>query len=197
MKEHLAWHEKDRKTVYSCPIFSVEERDCHYIGDVSESPGFPVPPRGEKNKIFNVLKTSDWAIIIPELETERGKEFIMVRQWRPGINELSLEFPGGVLEKGEDPKQAAARELLEETGYNTKKIKKLGAFNPNPAIMSNMVHIFLAQDLNAPLAQKLDDDEYLDVEIVQWKEVFLGMGKPPFVHAIMAAAMALYLKERE
>ena len=117
----------------------------------------------------------------------------MVRQWRHGARELSLEFPGGVFEKGETPSLAAARELLEETGYEANTIDELGVFNPNPAIMSNRVHFFLARILAPPITQKLDEDEYLEVEIVPWEKVFRGMGKPPYIHALMAAAMSLYL----
>jgi 8-oxo-dGTP pyrophosphatase MutT (NUDIX family) len=157
MKDHLIWKEEDRKTVFTCPIFSISERVCR-------SP--------ENNlKTFTVLDTSDWAIVIPVLETGRGKEFVMVRQWRPGTQELSLEFPGGVFEKGEDAITAAARELQEETGYKSDKIEKLGEFSPNPAIMSNRVHIFLARDLRQLAKQELDEDEFLDVEIVPCEEV--------------------------
>ena len=181
MKDHLVWKEEERKTVYTCPIFSVSERFCRYL------------PKN-KARTFTILDTSNWAIVIPVLETERGKEFVLVRQWRHGAQELSLEFPGGVFEDNEDALAAAKRELREETGYTSDKIEKLGDFNPNPAIMSNRVHIFLARDLEPPGKQELDEDEYVDVEIVPWEEVLNGLGKPPYIHAIMAATMALYLK---
>ena len=181
MKDRLTWKEEGRRTVYTCPIFSVGERFCR-------SPE-------NSTKTFMVLDTSDWAIVIPVLETERGREFVMVRQWRHGARELSLEFPGGVFEKGEDGAAAAARELREETGYRAKKIEKLGEFNPNPAIMSNKVHFFLATDLTPPLEQDLDEDEYVEIETVPWKNALHGLGKPPFIHALMGTALALYLQK--
>ena len=179
MKDQLTWEEESRKTVFSCSIFSISERFCRHDG--------------ENLKTFTVLDTSDWAIVIPVLETARGREFVMVRQWRHGAQELSLEFPGGVFEKSENALQAAARELLEETGFCAKKMEKLGEFSPNPAIMSNRVHFFLAQDLAPPSAQNLDEDEYVEVETVPWEEVFRGMGKPPYIHALMGTAMSLYM----
>ena len=183
MKDNLAWSEESRKTVFSCSIFKVGERVCR-------SPDNTL-------KTYTVLDTSDWAIVIPALETERGRQLVMVRQWRHGALQLSLEFPGGVFEKGEDAIVAAARELREETGYIAGKIEKLGEFNPNPAIMSNKVHFFLARDLKPPLKQELDEDEYVEVETVPWEEVFRGLGKPPYIHALMGTAMSLYLRREQ
>ena len=182
MDEHktsLTWKEENRKKVFECRVFSVYESFC----------------RSPENNLrsYSVIEASDWAIIVPVLETAHGKKFVMVRQWRHGAQELSLEFPGGVFEKGEEAIAAAMRELKEETGYTAKKIKKLGEFNPNPAIMSNRVHFFLATELSSPIEQDLDEDEYIEVEIIPWKEVLNGLGKPPYIHALMATAMALYL----
>jgi 8-oxo-dGTP pyrophosphatase MutT (NUDIX family) len=179
MNENITWKEEGRKTVFTCPVFRVSER-------LSRSPE-------NELRSYTILETTDWSIVVPVLETERGKEFVMVRQWRHGALELSLEFPGGVFEKGEDALSAAKRELKEESGYSCGKIEKLGEFNPNPAIMSNKVHFFLATELSPPTEQKLDEDEYMDVETVPWKEVLRGLGKPPYIHALMGTAMALYL----
>jgi len=181
MTNDLIWKEEGRKTVFNCSIFSVGERYC----------------RSPDNylKTYTVLDTSNWAIVIPVMETEKGRKFVMVRQWRPGARELSLEFPGGVFEKGENPAEAAARELMEETGYHAQTIEKLGEFNPNPAIMSNQVHFFLARDLNPPAEQDLDDDEYVEVVLVPWREVLNGLGKAPYIHALMGTAMSLYLQK--
>ncbi|MCL2374200.1 MAG: NUDIX hydrolase [Treponema sp.] len=182
--DNLAWNEENRKTVFSCPIFSVSERFCRPPGS-GQTAGL---------KTFMVLDTMDWAIVIPARETERGREFVMVRQWRHGASELSLEFPGGVFEKGEDAAAAAARELREETGFAAGKIEKLGELNPNPAIMSNNVHFFLATDLKASMGQQqLDENEYVEVETVPWAQVLSGMGKPPYIHALMGTALSLYL----
>jgi 8-oxo-dGTP pyrophosphatase MutT (NUDIX family) len=182
MSERLVWKEEGKKTVFTCPVFSIEERYCRSPAD---KPG-----------TYTILRAADWAIIIPALDTERGREFVMVRQWRHGARELSLEFPGGVLEKGEDAEAGAVRELREETGYNAKKIVKLGEFNPNPAIMTNKVHFFLALDLSPPAAQELDEDEYVEVETVPCEDVLSGLGKPPYIHALMGTAMALYLAHK-
>ena len=179
MKDHLIWKEEGSKMMFSCPIFNVEERYC----------------RSPKNylKTYTILNATDWSIVIPVLETEFGKKFVMVRQWRHGAKELSLEFPGGVFEKGESAEEAAKRELQEETGYRAGRIEKLGQFNPNPAIMSNQVHLFLASDLEALSGLSLDEDEYMEVETLTLEEILQGLGKPPFIHALMATALAMFL----
>jgi 8-oxo-dGTP pyrophosphatase MutT (NUDIX family) len=120
----------------------------------------------------------------------------MVWQWRFGMRGFSLEFPGGVFEPGENPEKAAARELLEETGFRPGSIRKIGEFSPNPAIMSNRVHLFLAEDLADTGRQKLDADEFVEVELVSVEDVCKGMGKPPYEHALMGSALALYLLQQ-
>jgi len=62
--------------------------------------------------------------------------------------------------------------------------------------MSNRVHFFLASDLSSPVGQQLDEDEYVEVEIHAEEEVLHGMGKPPYIHALMGTAMALYLQNK-
>lgn len=178
--EHLEWKEVERKEVYRSRVFSV--RDTLSRG-----------PDGV-TRTFTVLDAPDWAIVVPVVHEADGDKFLMVRQWRHGEDGLSLEFPGGVSEDGEDGETAAGRELEEETGWSAGSIRLLGSFNPNPAIMSNEVHIFLAEDLHRLGKQKLDADEYVDAELISVKEVIAGMGRPPYVHALMASALALYLR---
>ena len=87
----------------------------------------------------------------------------MVRQYRFGVNETTLEIPAGKLEKGEDPYDAGMRELREETGYKTDKLHSLGHFLPTPAYCSEKIYLYLADKLEY-CGQDLDDDEFLSVE---------------------------------
>jgi 8-oxo-dGTP pyrophosphatase MutT (NUDIX family) len=178
---NLSWTIMERKEVLRCPIFSLEEARSR-------------SPKGEISAVTR-LNAPDWAIIIPLIRSEEGDSFVLVRQWRHGADSLSLEFPGGVFEGGESPGEAAVRELQEETGYIPGTIREIAQMNANPAFQTNRLHFFLAQDLRDPGPQNLDPDEFVDVEIVPAEALIRGMGRPPFIHALMAAALSFYLRD--
>lgn len=139
---------------------------------------------------YIIMNAPDWVIVI----AEKDDNFLLVKQWRHGEAALSIEFPGGVIDKGEEPETAAKRELEEETGYKAGKLIKLGTFNPNPALFSNHVHFYLAQELTSTGNQHLDDDEFINCMELSKKEVLEGMGTEQFPHAIMGTALTLYIK---
>ena len=90
-----------------------------------------------------VLESVDWVNVVA-LDAE-GRS-LMIRQFRFGVGYNTLETPGGMVDPGEDSKTAAARELLEETGYTSKNWHYLGAVEPNPAFHNHLCHHWLAKD---------------------------------------------------
>ncbi len=90
-------------------------------------------------------------------------DVICVKQYRYAHGEVLLEIPAGKLEEGEtDPKEAALRELEEETGISCSEIKYLGKLYPSPAIFTEVIHMYIAKGLSFGSTHP-DADEFLDV----------------------------------
>ncbi len=176
--KNLKWTEKTRKIVCKTPVMTVFE-----VNSTS--------PDGDEGN-FTVMDAPDWVITIPVLHGGAGSSFVMVRQWRHGAASISIEFPGGVVNPGEEPADGAARELLEETGYRAQKLVRLGSVSPNPALMNNRIHFYAAEDLEDTHTQHLDRDEFVSALILPEREVFEKMGQEPFIHALMCAALEMY-----
>jgi ADP-ribose pyrophosphatase len=116
---------------------------------------------------------------------------VMVRQFRFGIEELSWELPGGVIEPGEDPRDAAVRELREETGFVGDAPLLLGSVHPNPAIQSNRAHIILVPNAVAKAALEWDEHEELEVSRVPVDQVIERARAGEITHALMLNALFL------
>ena len=134
---------------------------------------------------FHRLKSPDWVNILAV--TESG-DAILVNQQRAGTMEYNLEIPGGVIDQGEDPLKAATRELEEETGYICQNIIKVSSINPNPAIMTNTLHMYLATGCR--LAEKRthfpDANESIEVLAVPLDELD-GLIRQQKINSALAA----------
>lgn len=173
----LRWKRLGRRVVARTPVFTLVERD-------NEGPD------GRRGS-FVVLEASEWAAVVPVIERGGEECFLMVRQYRHGSDEVSVEFPGGCVDPGEEPIRAAARELEEETGYVADSIRSAGTIRPNPAFMENGFHVFLAEGLRPAGRRDLDEHEIVDALIVPASEVRAGMGTGQYSHALMVAALFL------
>jgi 8-oxo-dGTP pyrophosphatase MutT (NUDIX family) len=109
-----------------------------------------------------VFESADWVNVIPLLDDGR---VVLVRQWRYGIGAPSLEIPGGLVDPGEGPRDAALRELEEETGYRAGSIEELAELSPNPALFANSMSFWLATDLEQITDTPAGDGEE-EIEVV-------------------------------
>jgi ADP-ribose pyrophosphatase len=100
------------------------------------------PTTGEPHPFFRI-ESPEWVNVVALTPAE---DLVMVRQFRQGSREVTLEIAGGMVDSGETPIEAAGRELREETGYRAGRIESLGSINPNPALFANRVHMFVALD---------------------------------------------------
>ena len=146
-------------------------------------------PKREKEQDFFVINPPDWVNVVAL--TPDG-HLVLVRQFRYGINEFSLEVPGGVMDPGEDPVTAGLRELREETGYVGTRARLLGAVHPNPAMQSNRCHLVLVEDARREADLEWDPDEEFEILTKPVDEVFALAAAGGITHAMVLNALLLF-----
>ncbi|MEE8104559.1 MAG: NUDIX hydrolase [Planctomycetota bacterium] len=146
---------------------------------------------GRPTHSYYVLETRPWINVVPI--TTDG-QLILVRQFRHGIREVTLEVPGGVMDDTDGtPAEAAARELLEETGYRGDPPELLGAVSSNPAILTNRTYCFVARNLERVAELDLDPHEDIVVETRPVAEIPELIRSGAIHHSLSVAALSLYL----
>jgi ADP-ribose pyrophosphatase len=178
----LFWKTLSRKSVYHGPIFEVRSVQRESTDGRSGT--------------FIEVNAPEWATIVPWYRNESGiPYFLMVRQYRHGSDTVTVEFPAGMVDKDEDPKDAARRELLEETGCEpVGDVLYLGSVSPNSAFMSNRISIFFVEGVRKIREQSLDVNEQLDVLSIPVHEVLDSMGTGAYDNGIMMIAQAFFLR---
>ena len=173
------WTVLSTERLLECPVFAVERTQ-------SQS------PVDESVHDFYRLQCVDWAQIIPVTE---NNEVVMVRQFRHGSGELSLEVPAGLIDPGEAPIAAAARECLEETGYQSAAVQPFGVLRPNPALFANYLHTFVAFDVQkvADIAQSAT--EHTEVELVPAERISELLLQGVVDHALDSALLWRFVHE--
>lgn len=131
------------------------------------------------------------AVAVLALHEER---LIAVEQYRKPLEKSQVEIPAGKLEPGEDPTEAARRELEEETGYRCGTIRPVASFYTSPGFADEILHLYIAEDLS-PGEQKPDDDEFLSLERLTLEEAkrYIAEGRISDAKTILAVyAWELY-----
>lgn len=138
---------------------------------------------------FVCLSAPDWVNVVAV--TNDGK-IVLVRQFRFGTDDLSLEVPGGVMEAGEDPVTAGVRELAEETGYAGGTARLLGTVHPNPAIQNNRFHAVLVEGVERTRALDWDADEELEILTAPVEQVLADARSGRITHSLCLCALFLF-----
>lgn len=122
-----------------------------------------------------VIEHAPAVAVIPEME---DGTVLLVEQFRYAVNGALLEIPAGIVEDGEDPVEAAHRELMEEIGYDAESLVEVGRFYTSPGFSNEVIILYHATGLR-PARLEADDDEFIRVVGVpaeQLAEMFSGQG---------------------
>lgn len=172
-KSLSVWETVEVEQAYGCRVFCLSRRRSRSsrTGEIHD---------------FHVIESPDWVNIIPI--TPEG-EVVLVRQFRHGIGDVTLEVPGGMMD-GEDPSPLAAarREMQEETGYDSDDVIALGSIHPNPAIQNNRCHSFLARGVTWKFEPRFDGTEETEVERVPLARIPELIRTGVITHALVVVA---------
>lgn len=113
-------------------------------------------PRNGMDRDIARIETRDWVNVLAVTDDRR---VILVEQYRHGVEDVTVEIPGGLVDEGENPRDAATRELQEESGYTGTAISDMGVVQPNPAILDNRCFTYLVEGCRLTHALQLDDGE--------------------------------------
>jgi ADP-ribose pyrophosphatase len=170
------WQKLGARTVARTRIFDVESVD------------FRHPHRASPQDFF-VLSAPDWVNV---LALTPDRHLVLVRQFRYGINDFSVEIPGGVMDAGEDAITTGLRELQEETGYTGTKVRLLGSVHPNPAMQGNRCHLVLVEDAHRSARTDWDPDEEFEIMTKPVDEVYALAASGGITHALVLDALLLF-----
>jgi ADP-ribose pyrophosphatase len=173
------WKFLSSKILQSCRVFAM--RNERYRS-----------PRTGQEHDFYLIDSPDWVNVIPL--TAEGK-VILVKQFRFGTKEFSLEIPGGMLDEGDTPSGAAARELLEETGFAGDEPDFLGFVHPNPAIHTNRCYTYLIRNSVYKESPRQDSTEDIEVETVPLADIPKLIQEGIITHALVIAAFYWYFSK--
>ena len=152
----MKWKTKSSEILFSHPPYFIARKD------VCERPdGVTIPA-------YYVVELPASVITVGITTDEK---VLMVEQYRHPVEEVSLEFPGGFIDAGEEPLHAAQRETEEETGYQFQEYRYLGKVAANPGILTNYTHLFLATGGTLVSKQNMDAQEDIKVLLLSIAEL--------------------------
>ncbi|MGM0546200.1 MAG: NUDIX hydrolase [Bacteroidota bacterium] len=166
---------------YPTPIFNLLQRKMRLEAEDENNEGD-----------FFVLEAPEWVNVIP---ITNNNKVVLVEQYRYGIEQPTLEIPGGMVDAGEEPLESIKRELVEETGFESTSWSSLGKVSSNPAIMTNYTHLYVAENCELITSEKPEGDQHerINVHLLPMDEFLDFVADGTIHHSIMVAAVARFL----
>jgi ADP-ribose pyrophosphatase len=149
-------------------------------------------PNGVVLDRYYVREIADFVQIVP---INSQGHVLIVRQYRHGPQVVSTEVPGGLVDPGEDPIDAARRELLKETGCIADRFEPVSPLYTNPARNTNRAHTFIAHNARIVQPPQQEDSEHIEFEFVSRDEVFALIDNGKFAHALHIASLLLAFRQ--
>lgn len=171
------WVTTNERLEYTTKIFKLLQREMRI-------------PSENHSSTFSIVEAPDWINVIA-LTPEN--EIILVEQYRYGIEQPTLELPGGMVDKDEAPLETSKRELLEETGFEGEIWTGLGKVSSNPAFLTNYTHLYLTKKCRKVKEQKLDKNERINVHLMPLSQFLTMVADGDVHHSLVVAAVAKYL----
>ncbi|MCB0414026.1 MAG: NUDIX hydrolase [Bdellovibrionales bacterium] len=171
------WKVIESETMYKYGYFSIRKDKCEL-------------PDGRVMPSYLTIEFGPWVHAVAV--TDDGN-MILVDQYRHSAKDSFLEIPGGAADKEEldDPKSAAQRELLEETGYQGDELIFLGSHYPNPALQSNQIYTYLSLNCKKVSNPKLDPYEDLSLVLMPVQEIYDLLDSGKLRHSLMIPSLVL------
>lgn len=174
MPDRFKWQIISTETIADCRVFSVNKNSA--------------APAGLSSRVhdFYVLHPNNWVNVIP---ITVDNQVVLIEQFRHGTGELTLEIPGGMVDKEDiSPMHAAARELLEETGFLADELIHIGRNHPNPALQSNYCDSFLAPCVRKIMEPKFETTEYAEIRLTPLDEIPVLISTGRITHSLVITA---------
>jgi ADP-ribose pyrophosphatase len=165
------WEIESTRELVRTPIFSLIERRHR-------------APDGRQGD-FVFIDSVDWVNVVALTDAD---QVVLIEQYRHGTDAVTVEVPGGMVDRGEAPAEACARELLEETGFAGEAPVIIGRVTPNPAIQGNLCHTGLVRRARRVAEPTPDPLENIRVRLFPLDDVVGLIQRGIIHHALVVAA---------